>query len=408
MPAHNPPPTGWDLSEPRPALNTFLGTLPAQPQLLALGEPTHGLNAFPAWRNRIFQTLVEEHGFRSIALESDIIAGLHVDAHLAGGETPLDHLMRAGFSHGFDAIPANRHLIEWMRAFNARREPSDHLRFYGFDAPLENLWAASPRHTLLALHAFLTAHLHHVPVDRATLELLSGDDAAWTNPAAGMDATQSIGGTSEAARLRGLADDLAGLLRTETPRLAPLPGFWEAELHARTATGLLRYHAIVADPDPTRVERMLALRDLMMADNLTAIATREHERGPTLVFAHNVHLQREAGTMRIPGLNDLRVEWWSAGAHLDTRLHHRYAFIASDLGTAPDRAVGTPAPDTLQGALMHLESPVTLAASRHLAASLPPHLERRSDVPARAAYFPLEARHLALADGLLFLRDTAN
>ena len=79
--------------------------LPDPPQLLGLGEPTHGVEAFPRWRNHIFQTLVETQGFRSIAIESDIIAGLQVDAYVASGQDTLDEVMTGGFSHGFGKVP---------------------------------------------------------------------------------------------------------------------------------------------------------------------------------------------------------------------------------------------------------------------------------------------------------------
>lgn len=400
-----PPRIGGDLTEPRTALSSFLDTLPAPPRLLALGEPTHGLNAFPAWRNRLFRVLVEDHGFRSIALESDIIAGQRVNAHVARGQGTLDEAMQTGFSHGFGAVEANRALVEWMRDFNAGRDPGDPLHFYGFDPPLE-WWAPSPRASLLALHTFLSAHLNGVPVDAATLERLCGEDAPWANPAAVMDPAQSIGNSEEARQLRLLADDLSTLLQTAAPGLAAHPGFWEAGLHARTAAGLLRYHALLAAPAPSRdrLERAAALRDLLMADNLDAIAGREGERGPTLVFAHNAHLQRHLSTMRLTGMS---VEWWSAGAHVSTRLGERYAFIASDLGLAPDKGIGEPARGTVQGALMELPGPVSLVASRDLTAALPEQLATRTDLPPQAGYFPLNRQHLSLTDGVLFVKNVA-
>ncbi|MBB5233947.1 erythromycin esterase family protein [Deinococcus budaensis] len=401
-----PRPPGWDMTEPRRALSAFLDALPARPQLLGLGEPTHGVDAFPAWRNRIFQALVEDHGFRSIALESDIVAGLRVDAHVTAGQGTLDGAMQGSFSHGFGGVQANRDLVAWMRIFNTGRERADQLRFYGFDPPLE-WWAPSPRASLLALHAFLSEQLDSLPVDRATLERLCGDDARWADPAAVMDAAQSIGNSREARQLRLLADDLWTLLQTSGPGLADHPDVWEAQLQARTAVGLLRYHAGLADPAPNyrRLERGSALRDLMMADHLGAIAEREGGRGPTLVFAHNVHLQRPRSTMK---LGDWSVAWWSAGAHVSRRLGTGYAFIASALGTAPDRGIGDPAPDTPEGALVDPAHPATLYASRELTAALPGGLATRTDLPAQAGYFPLEVEGLALTDGVLMLNRAAD
>lgn len=50
---------------------------------------------------------------------------------------------------------------------------------------------------------------------------------------------------------------------------------WErARLYGRTATGLLRYHHPMADTSPTRMTRLCALRESMMAHNLLAVAAR--------------------------------------------------------------------------------------------------------------------------------------
>ncbi|PNY80812.1 erythromycin esterase family protein [Deinococcus koreensis] len=383
MPNPDSLPPGWDMTEPAAALAAFLGTLPATPRLLALGEPTHGIEAFPAWRNRLFRTLVQEHGFRSIALESDVIAGLRVNAHVTEGHGTLDEALQTGFSHGFGALEANRALVRWIRDFNPGRAPEDQLRFYGFDPPLE-WWAPSPRASLLALHAFLSAHLGSLPVDAATLERLCGEEARWTNPAAVMDAAQSIGDSREARQLRRLADDLDTLLQTETPALAAQEGFWEAQLHARTAPGLLRYHALLASHVPGRMERAAALRDLMMADNLMAIAGREQERGPTLVFAHNTHLQRHRAAMK---LGDLNVKWWGAGAHVSLRLGHGYAFIASHLRTAPVTGFDEADPDTGE--------PVPLNGSGPAVLFIP-----RAQIP-QAGSLPSNVDDPPLADGVL-------
>ncbi|MFC7617256.1 hypothetical protein ACFQV2_31370 [Actinokineospora soli] len=94
-------------------------------------------------------------------------------------------------------------------------------------------------------------------------------DEEWTNPAAMYDPAASIGASARAEELRGIADDLAR--RVRTPELAA---------HARTARGLLRYHAAMASGEPDRIGRLVAVRAEMMADNLRAIAARERGAGP--------------------------------------------------------------------------------------------------------------------------------
>jgi erythromycin esterase-like protein len=323
----------WSMTDPAAALSAFLARLPAPPQLLGLGEPTHGVEAFPLWRNRVFQILVETQGFRSIAIESDSVAGLRVDASVTSSQGSLDEVMTGGFSHGFGRVQANRDLVVWLRRFNAGRNGLDRVRFYGFDPPLENMWAASPRHSLLALHDFLAQHFSHLPVERVTLEQLCGDDARWTSRAAAMDPSQSVGATADAWHLRARADDLLGFLETRRPGLEAQPDLWEAQLHARTARGLLRYHANLAAASPDRISQMLALRAVMMTENLRAIAERETERGPTLVFAHNSHLQRRASQIRMKTMN---ADWWPAGAHLLNGLGKPYAVIAMSSSEGAD------------------------------------------------------------------------
>ncbi|WP_261664548.1 erythromycin esterase family protein [Deinococcus sp. Marseille-Q6407] len=382
-------------------LSDVLTSLPARPQLLALGEPSHGLQVFPQWRNRIFRVLVQQHGFRSIALESDLLAGQRVDAYIRGASNaPLDEVMAAGFSHGFGAYAANRELVSWLREFNTGLSAAEQVRFYGFDAPMENFWAASPRPNLLALHAFLSRELGTVEPDAAHIQALCGDDARWTDEAAALNPARSAGDTPEARQLRLLADDLHTLLRREAPRLQPLPDFWQAQMHARTALGLLRYHANMARSAPDRLSRMLALRDLMMADNLSAIARREQERGTTLVFAHNLHLKRGPSAMQ---LGDERSEWWGAGALCHQRHGPAYAFIGSGLGRSGLLGVAEPDPNTPEGRLWACPDPVQLLPTRELASLLTPPLQDRRDFPPQA--FALRAAELPQLDGLLFVRD---
>src|SRR5690242_10727976 len=74
------------------ALMRFLESLPTRPRLLGLGEPMHGVEAFPQLRNKAFQHLVAHDGYRSIAIETDCLAALTVDAFVADGKGELDEV----------------------------------------------------------------------------------------------------------------------------------------------------------------------------------------------------------------------------------------------------------------------------------------------------------------------------
>ncbi|MEV4896670.1 erythromycin esterase family protein [Nonomuraea sp. NPDC055795] len=368
----------------------------ARTRLLGLGEPTHGVEVFPRLRNELFRYLVEHAGYRSVTIESDCLKGLVVDDYVAGGEGDLDEVMREGFSHGLGGSAAGRELVAWMRAYNRGRGEDDRLRFHGFDAPMELSGAASPRDALLRLHAALATHLR-LPWDIADFAGLFGADERWDNLDATMDPARSIGRSGDAVRLRLLAGDLTGYLDAEAPRLARASGrdWWRARLYGRTATGLLRYHAAVADDTPDRLPRLAGLRDAMMAGNLLAIAEYEARRGPTLVYAHNRHLQREMSTMR---LGETPVEWWSAGAMTQARLGDGYAFLATGAGHWP--GMEPPGPDTLEGILSAVPGERLVVNARALAATGVKPVPR---ISTDYRYIPLEPYHDA--EGIVFIKN---
>jgi erythromycin esterase-like protein len=363
-----------------------------RPRLLALGEPTHGEEPLLDVRNGLFRQLVEQEGYRTITIESDCLAGLVVDDYVRGGPGTLDEVMERGFSHGWGAFPGNRELVRWMREHNERTPEGERLRFAGFDGPLEITGAASPRPALTALHAYLSARADADLLPGDALDDLLGDDDRWTDQAAMMNPSASIGQTSEARQLRLLADDLSTLLEAQAPQLiaASSRDEWErARLYGRTAAGLLRYHYWTADDSPGRLARLLALRDAMMAANLLALAVQ----GPTLVTAHNGHLQRVKGTMQ---LGEHRLHWWSAGAIVDAHLGAAYAFLATAVGTIEHRGVGAPPPDTIEGVLS------ARPEDRFLTGPLTGLDSVRARVSPWYGYSPLDP---AGNDGVVFVRD---
>lgn len=220
---------------------TVMRLLPARPRLLALGEPTHSQDTLLELRNELFRQLAEQERYQTITIESDCMMGLVVDDYVTSGTGILDDVMERGFSHGFGASAANRELVRWMRAYNDGRPASQWLRFAGFDGPLEITGAASRRQALTALHAYLTAWVDAdlLPCTAETLDRLPGADDRWTNPAAMMDPSQSVGQTPDAKQLRLLADDLVALLGAQTPHLI-------AASSRRTGTG----HACTVVPPP--------------------------------------------------------------------------------------------------------------------------------------------------------------
>ncbi|WP_280244224.1 erythromycin esterase family protein [Nocardia abscessus] len=375
------------------ALDELLAARTEPPALLALGEPTHGIEAFPLLRNELLRHLVDQ-GYRSIVLETDILAASVVDDYVGGATAEIDTVLATGFSHGFGAVPGNRELVEWLRAHNAGRAPLERVRFHGFDAPVEHSGAPSPRRALSAAADYLPEALR--PASVRDLDALLGEDADWTNQAAMFDPAASIGDSDRARALRIIADDVASALRRAAPglRRADPTGYDHAVAHARTAQGLLRYHAAMADPTPDRIATLLSLRTEMMAENLLAIVAQEQRRGPSLVFAHNVHLQRAQSHMSV-GQDD--VNWCGAGALVELALGERYVFLATDASPHSD-------PGTLQHVLAEATTRRALFPAQALRAALPPSIS--TGEPIVPGHIPLTPADLAGADAVIFVGDT--
>ncbi|MEV0606539.1 DUF6194 family protein [Polymorphospora rubra] len=383
-------------------LRTFLDSRTRPLELLALGEPTHGEPAFPRLRNEALKILAER-GFRSVAVESDRVAGLAVDAYVQGGGGSLDDVLADGFSHGFGGHAATRELVEWMRAYNESVPAAQRLAFHGFDAPLEMTTAPGPGPYLRHLCDYLVNHLgtRVLPAGADDLERLLGDETRWSDFAALMDATKSIGRSEAAGKLRVLADDLLTSLYAHAPRLvaASTRDDWRcARLHGTTALGLLRYHAVAADRAPAaeRTSRLLAVRDALMAENLLDIRAAEQRRGPTLVFANNRHLQRHPSRWR---LADMDLEWSSAGAIVSALLGDGYAVVVGSLGASVALTLDAPADDTYEGRLGATTGQGPLFDAAALA-TLVDGARVRADVTPEQGYFPLDAETVAHCDAV--------
>lgn len=356
--------------------------------LVGLGEPTHLEPAFGWLRNDLFAQLVDL-GFRSIALESDRVAALTVNDFVQDGVGTLDTAMRDGFSHGFGDLDANRALVAWMREHNENCPPEERLAFHGFDVSAETTSAPSPRRYLAHARDYLKLDLD--------LAGLAGDDARWSRMEAVWFAAESPGDTAEADQLRVLADDMLTTLYTRAPELiaATSRAEWlRAETHLTAGIGLLRYHKQAAQrvDNGVRLTRMCATRDAIMAQNLLDIRRAEARRGGTLVFANNVHLQRNLSHMR---MGEWPISWHCAGA-IVASLGANYCFVAGSLGRNDAYGLGEPEPDTYEGVLC--DRITTWGLTR--AADVAPARVRDDHTPEQG-YFPLDEATLDGADVVL-------
>jgi len=393
------------------AADSVIASLGDTVELLGFGEALHGGEEILRLRNMLFKRLVEAHDYSAIAVESGFPRSRLVNDYVSGrGPESYDAVRDAGFSHGFGLLEANRELVEWMKAYNADPARRVKLRFYGFDSPTEMMSADSPRRSLNFVLDYL-ASVDPVAAGeyRERIEPLLGKDSDWENPAAMMDPSRSIGASLAATALRIQTEDLIIELRTRRPELAARSGgarYAEAVQYAEMARQLLDYHAVMAQQSAGRNDKLVAIRDMMMADNLEYIVSREKGRGKVLAFAHNEHLKRGMAKMQ---LGPAHFQWWPAGAQLNEMLGPRYAVIGSAVGVSEANGIGLPEAGTIEA---------RLAAVRGTALFIPTHRGRGlpdgeiSALPARSGsrknptYMPLTPKSPADFDWLLFVEST--
>ncbi len=394
------------------AVDKVIASLGDSVELLGFGEALHGGEDILILRNRLFQRLVEAHGYSAIAIESSFPRARVVNEYIAGrGPASYEAVQDTGFSHGFGRLDANRELVEWMRRYNADPSHRVKLQFFGFDSPTEMTVSDSPRQVLYFVLDYLASiDSASGQEHRARIDPLLGPDSNWENPAAMMDPTQSVGLSPAATALRIETEDLISELHIRRPELvtqSDASRYLEAVQYTSVARQLLDYHAILARNSGDRMVRGLGLRDAMMADNLAYMVSRERGRGKVLAFAHNSHLQRGKAQWQLG--NDV-LTWWPAGSHLNEMFGPCYAVIGSAVGVSDANGIGQPEAGTLEARLTAVPGPARFIPT-HKGQGLPTAaiaaLPTRSGSMKNPTYFALTPQSFTDFDWLAVLDSTA-
>ena len=106
----------------------------AQARVVGMGEGTHGTRQFFQMKHRIFRWLVQEHGVRVFAMESDVAEGIYLDRYVQSGEGDLEAIMLARMHYWPWYTEEVRDLIQWMADYNAGRPERERLRYIGVDS----------------------------------------------------------------------------------------------------------------------------------------------------------------------------------------------------------------------------------------------------------------------------------
>lgn len=104
----------------------------ATTDVVGLGEATHGAREFFELRHRLTRFLVEELGFRAVALEASLPAALAIHDYVLYGEGDAETAVR-DLNSWFWKTEGSLALIRWLREFNEGRPFADRVHCYGID-----------------------------------------------------------------------------------------------------------------------------------------------------------------------------------------------------------------------------------------------------------------------------------
>jgi erythromycin esterase-like protein len=361
--------------------------LPPEYDVLALGEPTHLEPAFTRIRTELLGQLAEQ-GVRSIAVESDRVAALTANDYVLEGIGSLDKALSEGLTHNLGTFESYRELFTWLRTYNDDRPAAERIAFHGFDAPTENMSAPTPLR-------YLEHARDHLGLDH-DLASIAGPDERWSRTEAILDPAQSPGDTPEAEQLRVIGEQLLHALDAQQ---ADTEEWRRARIQLTAGLFLLRYHKQSSKPLETqeRIYRLMGIRDGLMAQNLLDIRQLEARRGPTVLFAHNRHLQKHYSEWQ---LGEMNLGWIGAGAIVAALWGEKYVFVAGSLGRSDHLGLGEPDPETHEGLLQK-----EIATSWGLTRVDVRSGRTRTGVDPRTGLIPLDHATLDGADAILHVAN---
>jgi erythromycin esterase len=269
-----------------------------QARVVALGEAAHGSHEFLAFRNRLFEFLVDEMGFTAIAVETGLSEAMQVEEYIGGGAGNATALAQAVFCTNPERLEENRQLIEWMHSRNAANAGGRKIRLYGID--LTGMREGEFPEARLAVDRAL-AYLHEV--EPASAQRFR----ERLEPLLARFSSTAFGTLSEAQQdaLTTTIEELVSLLgrrQVDFLGMTPSSRYDNALRHAinaRQVTDYFRTARADAAAKPLDLRESFMVRDAAMAENVRWVLEREGREGRILVFAHNMHVKK-GPTDRIP------------------------------------------------------------------------------------------------------------
>jgi erythromycin esterase len=317
--------------------------------LVLLGEASHGTADFSIWRAAITRRLVEEKGFKLIAIEGDGPAAYAVNRY-GKGDTRYASSRQALATFGrWPAwMWANEEMAaftDWLRTYNGQQAADQQVSFYGLDVyslweSLESLQKDFPEADPVTVAALNQALNCLGPYDR--------------NTTAYAQASKAGGGCSE---------ELNKLLAAVQNQVQALPALSENAFNAwqNAITALNAHHyyqaALVSNLQSWRI------REHHMMETIDRLIKQAGPNAKIIVWAHNTHVgDARFSNMVEGGMENLgqlvREKYKAQGVYLAGFGTYEGSVVAATVWGGPLSRMTLPQaqPDSWE-AVMHAHSP---------------------------------------------------
>ncbi|MGY1805237.1 erythromycin esterase family protein [Blastococcus sp. SYSU D00922] len=247
-------------------------------RIVAVGEASHGTHEYYAWRAALTRRLIEERGFRFVAVEGDWPDCYRVNRSVrlrpGADEDPRDAL--DAFARWPTWMWANEEVVDfcrWLREFNAARPDDERVGFYGID--VYSLWDS-----MHGLVGWLREHEpDHVETARRALACFEpfGEDGAEYAFASRFAPTSCEQAAVDL--LRSLCEQ-----RGKDEAATDPEARFSAEQNAAVVVDAERYYRAMVQGSA----KSWNVRDVHMADTLDRLLA--HAGRKAVVWEHNTHI----------------------------------------------------------------------------------------------------------------------
>lgn len=251
----------------------------SQAKYVLLGEASHGTSEFYTIRAELSKRLIEEHGFRFIAVEGDWPSCYRLNRYVKGYSDAGANAREAlrDFARWPAWMWANREIMEladWLKAYNADKPDHEKAGFYGID--VYSLWESM--HEIVSyLSEQDEADLEAAKRAFECFEPYGGDEQRY--------------GVSASWFGEGCEDEVIALLRRLQDRWKEAgakdrENALGAELNAMAVKGAEDYYRTMVRHDAESWN----VRDRHMVDAVEKLMEYHGEGARAVVWEHNTHI----------------------------------------------------------------------------------------------------------------------